>query len=298
MSARDRFSICNFTLLTTPFAEQFGAMAGAGATGMGVCEGMIPEDWSPEHVRGELDAHDLRATICLPALLSPLPLVLFPGPDSVDERVAGLQESVRRLAPLEPEAVLILTGPAQGLDPAEARARAVDGIARVAEVARAEGVRLGLEPIYAADAADWSLVSDVPGALELLDEIGDPTIGLVVDTFHLWDTPDVEAHIRAAGPRIAAVHVNDRGRDHRSWADRRIMGTGVIDLPGWLRACEDAGFRGHYDCEIFSDDGSFGVGEYPDSLWRLPGAELARRCVESFERVAAEAGVAALGPRA
>jgi sugar phosphate isomerase/epimerase len=168
----------------------------------------------------------------------------------------------------------------------------VDGIARVAEVARAEGVRLALEPIHAADASDWSLVSDIPAALALLDEIGDPSIGLLVDTFHLWDTPDVEAHIRAAGPRIAAVHVNDHGRDHRSWADRRIMGSGVIDVVGWLRACEDAGFRGHYDCEIFSDDGTLGVADYPDSLWRLPGPELARQCVEAFDRVAAEAEVA------
>jgi len=288
-----RASICNFTLLTTPFAEQFGVLAGAGATGMGVCEGMIPEDWTSERVRAELDAHGLRATICLPALLAPLPLVLFPGPDTVDERVAGLQESVRRLAPLEPEAMVILTGPAQELLAAEARERAVDGIARVAEVARAEGVRLALEPIHAADASDWSLVDDIPGAMAILDELDDPNVGLLVDTFHLWDTPDVHDHIRAAGDRIAAVHVNDRGADHRSWADRRVPGTGIIDLAGWLRACEDAGFRGHYDVEIFSDNGAFGVGEYDDSLWNRPPADVARECVEGLERAAEEAGVSA-----
>jgi sugar phosphate isomerase/epimerase len=291
MMSTERASICNFTLLTTPFPEQFDAIAGAGATGMGVCEGMIPEDWSSDKVRAELDAYGLRATICLPALLSPLPLVLFPGPDSVDERVAGLQESVRRLAPLQPEAMCILTGPAQELPAEEARERALDGIARVSEVARAEGVRLALEPIYSADAADWSLIDDIPGAVSLLDELADPNVGMLVDSFHLWDTPEVHAQLRAAGTRIAAVHVNDRGADHRSWADRRVPGTGVIDLVGWLQACEDAGFRGHYDVEIFSDNGAFGVGEYADSLWDLPPAELAAACVDGFERVAAQAGV-------
>jgi sugar phosphate isomerase/epimerase len=287
----DRFSICGFTLLTTPFEQQLAAIAGAGAGGYGVCEALIPEGMAPAEVRAALDRSGLRATICLPALLAPLPLPRFEGPEDPEQRIAGLQASVRLLAPLEPEMMVILTGPPGDRDPAEARAIALDGIARVNDVAKAEGVRLGLEPIYRADAADWSLVWDIPGALALLDELGDDNIGLLLDSFHLWDTPDVEAHIRAAGPRIAGVHVNDRGADHRSWADRRIPGTGVIDLAGWLRACEDAGYSGHYDCELFSDDGTLGVADYPDSLWKQDGTRLARDCATAFDTLAGQAGI-------
>jgi hypothetical protein len=42
-----------------------------------------------------------------------------------------------------------------------------------------------------------------------------------------------------------------------------------------------------------SDNGAFGVGEYDDSLWNRPASEVARECVEGFERAADEAGVSA-----
>jgi hypothetical protein len=50
-----------------------------------------------------------------------------------------------------------------------------------------------------------------------------------------------------------------------------------------LAAIEAAGWRGPYDVEIFSDDGTFGD-LYPDSLWRVPGPELARRAEAAFRR--------------
>ena len=41
------------------------------------------------------------------------------------------------------------------------------------------------------------------------------------------------------------------------------------------------GWEGFYDLEIFSDNGAFG-NAYPDSLWDLDAAELARRGQEAF----------------
>ncbi len=45
---------------------------------------------------------------------------------------------------------------------------------------------------------------------------------------------------------------------------------------------DDAGYRGWYDVEIFSD-------AEEDSLWALPADEAARRARESFDRVWAAA---------
>ena len=50
-------------------------------------------------------------------------------------------------------------------------------------------------------------------------------------------------------------------------------------------AClEDVGWNGFYDLEIFSDNGAFGSA-YPDSLWDLDAAELARRGRSAFAQV-------------
>lgn len=286
----DRFSICNFTLLTTPFEEQLDVIAAAGIGGVGVCQNMIPAGWDADRLGRELARRGLEPTICIPADLSPLPLVLFPGPDEVAARERGLGEAIRLFGAIGAPAVTVLTGPARDLPAAEARDTALASLARLAEVAAAAGTRLALEPIYRADHLDWSLVWDLPGALGIVDEIGSRALGVLVDAFHLWDTDDLHAHIRAAGGRIAAVHVDDRGADHRSWADRRVPGTGVIDLPGFIAACEDAGFGGRYDCELFSDDGSLGVADYPDSLWKRPAGEVVLACLEGFQAAFAAAG--------
>jgi sugar phosphate isomerase/epimerase len=87
--------------------------------------------------------------------------------------------------------------------------------------------------------------------------------------------------IRQHAHLIAGVHVNDWREPTRGWADRVLPGAGAADLPAILGVLGDVGWNGFYDLEIFSDNGSFGSA-YPDSLWDLDVAELARRGREAF----------------
>jgi sugar phosphate isomerase/epimerase len=84
------------------------------------------------------------------------------------------------------------------------------------------------------------------------------------------------------------VHVSDRREPTRSHFDRVLPGDGVLDLAAAFRAVEASGYDGWYDVEIFSDNGAFGD-SFPDSLWDVDAAVLARRARESVERVAAQA---------
>ena len=86
----------------------------------------------------------------------------------------------------------------------------------------------------------------------------------------------------AAIDRIAGVHINDVRAESRGWADRVLPGEGIADLPAALAALDEAGWEGLYDLEIFSDNGTFGA-SYPDSLWNVPAAELARRARLSLD---------------
>ena len=80
------------------------------------------------------------------------------------------------------------------------------------------------------------------------------------------------------------MHVNDWREPTRSWCDRVLPGDGVADLPAMLRALHDAGWRGSYDLEVFSDDGAFGSA-YEDSLWREDPGDVARRGREAFRQL-------------
>jgi sugar phosphate isomerase/epimerase len=130
---------------------------------------------------------------------------------------------------------------------------------------------------------NWTIVSSIPEAVGLLDDVGSPALGLQFDTWHLWNTETLPGDIERECHRFTGVHVNDWREPTRSWADRVLPGDGVADLAAILGALERAGWDGFYDLEIFSDNGAFG-NAWPDSLWSLPAPELAARGKAAFER--------------
>jgi sugar phosphate isomerase/epimerase len=191
------------------------------------------------------------------------------GPEDVETRIASLCASMRRFAPFEPDCVLCLTGPAGDRSEEHARRLAIDGLQRIAAAADDAGVRLGLEPIHASEREALTLVTSIPEALELLEEAGLPNVGIMVDLWHLWDTPDIERHLADNVDRITGVHVanwfdGDRG-------DRALPGEGVSATAELMRVLRDAGWQGPWDVEIFGDP------ERPDSLWSLDVDTAAQR---------------------
>ena len=84
---------------------------------------------------------------------------------------------------------MFLTGPVGDRDEAAARRIVIDGIHRLADAADAVGVRLGLEPVHASRRDLYSFVNSIPQALELLAEVDRPSVGIMFDSYHLWDTP-------------------------------------------------------------------------------------------------------------
>ena len=283
MTAADPpFAVCEFTTLPASFEEDLAAYAGAGAGGIGICEIKFVEGREAEQL-ASFRASGLEATSCVPAVPSILPLPRLPGPDAPGERVEALCAGIRRLAPYEPNAVVCLTGPARAFGEQEARRVVVAGLQTVAAEAARFGLEVGLEPMSAHYREDWTTITTLAEAAELSDEVGAGNLGITFDTWHLWDTPDLLAEIERHADRIVAVHVNDWREETRGWCDRVLPGDGVADLPAILRALHDCGWRGAYELEVFSDDGTFGSA-YPDSLWREEAVVLVRRGWEAFRR--------------
>jgi sugar phosphate isomerase/epimerase len=287
------FSISQVSTLPASFADDVQAYAAAGADGIGVWELKLGEGPDDEALE-QLAASGLGSATAVPAVPSILPLPLLPGPDDPEKRIEALCASVHRLAAFRPSAVLCFTGPAGDRDPDDARRIAVDGLRRVAREAEVAGVRLALEPFQREDLEDWSLISTLDEAAELIGDVGSDAMGIQFDVWHLWNSPDVVEEIPRYAHLIAGVHVNDWREPTRGWADRVLPGEGAADLPAILGVLEEVGWEGFYDLEIFSDNGAFGSA-YPDSLWDLDAAELARRGRDAFihcwskRRVAAQA---------
>ena len=270
-----RFAVSEFSTLNLGFDEDLAAYAAGGAEGIGLAEAKLPEGEDAESL-GKLRESGLTVTICLPTMLSVLPMPPFPGPEDPEERVESLCASVRRLAAFDPVTLLVLTGPAGDRDPEEARKIALEGLREVARTAREVGVPIALEPIHASARDDFTIVDTIPEAVALAEEVGEP-LGILFDTWHLWDTPDVLDHVRSEAHRFPAVHINDWRAETRGWDDRAVPGEGVMDLPAIFGALEDGGFDGWFELEVFSAE------TYPDSLLKLDPAELVRRGKAGFE---------------
>ena len=271
-----KFSVSEFSTLNLTWEEDLAAFAAGGAGGIGIAEAKLPEDDAV--ALAQLRDSGLKATLCLPTALSILPNALGLEPADPEERIASLSASIRRLAAYEPEMVMFLTGFAGKRDDAEARSIVLEGIRELGRVAREAGVRIGVEPIHRTANAEFSMITDLPGAEALLAEAGDDSVGILFDTWHLWDTPDVLEHARRLAHRFPAVHVNDWQAETRDWDDRALPGEGVMDLPAIIGALEAGGYDGWYDMEIFSGE------HYPDSLMKLDPAEMVRRGREGFTR--------------
>ena len=254
------------------------AYAAAGADAIGVWEIKLT-DGGDEEALEQVRAAALGSAAAVPAIPSILPLSLMDGPIEPSARVAAICASVHRLAPFEPTSVVCLTGPGDD------RETVVEGLRTIADEAARVGLRVGLEPVNRVGGENWTMITSLPEAVELIADAGDhPALGIQFDTWHLWNTPTLLEDIARHADRFVGVHVADWREPTRTWADRVLPGDGGADLPALLGALEHAGWDGYYDLEIFSDNGSFG-NAWPDSLWDVPAAELARRGREAFERV-------------
>ena len=269
-----KLAVCEFSTLNASFEDDLDAYAAAGFDGISICELKLVDGREGEQLQA-LRASGLRASAAVPGVPSILPLPKFPGPEDPAERVEAIVAGMRRLAPFEPTAFVCPTGPAGELGEDEARRVVAEGLGVLADESARLGIPVGLEAMSSFESEDWTLVTTLADAAALVDESG-ADVGLVFDTWHLWDTPGLEDEIARHGDRFVAVQVNDWRSPTRSWCDRVLPGDGVVDLVPILDAVERTGWAGYYDLEVFSDDGTFG-NAFEDSLWRLPARELARR---------------------
>lgn len=260
-----KVSLSEISTVNASFAEDVAAYAAAGFDGIGIWEMKLPADDSANVAL--LREAGLAVASCVPLVPSILPLGLpgMEGPPDVEERVASVCATVRRLAAYEPESVLCLTGPVGDRDESEARWLAVEGLREIAAAARAAGVRLGLEPATPHQRDSVSFVNSVADALDLLEEAGLPDVGIMGDTYNLWH--DDPAALAAVANRVTGLHVADEPAEPGR-ADRVLPGEGGTRSAEHVRALREAGWDGFLDVEIFST---------PNGFWALPVEEAARR---------------------
>jgi len=175
---------------------------------------------------------------------------------TAEERRARIEDNRRAIdeaAALGAPLLVLVSGAAPDRDLTAAREMVADGIAELVPYASQRGVHLGIEPLHPMFAADRSVINTLAQANDLADRLASPSVGVVVDVYHVWWDPQVEAEIARAAGRILGFHVSD-------WIvplpdvllGRGLMGDGVIELRRLRTAVERAGHGGPIEVEILN----------------------------------------------
>ncbi len=199
---------------------------------------------------------------------------MFPAPTAT-ERAARIDDNRRAIdeaVAVGAEVLVLVCGAASNTDIAGARAMVADGLEAIAPYAAACGLRLGIEPLHPAFAAERSCITTMREARLLAERFDSATVGVIVDVYHMWWDPERDAEIALLGSRIAGYHVND-------WLvpmtnvllGRGMMGDGVIDLRAIRASVERAGYHGLIEVEIFNE-----------KIWGMPIDELLALTKERF----------------
>jgi sugar phosphate isomerase/epimerase len=244
--------------------------------GIGVWEIKLLDGGDTEALE-QLEASGLGSAAAIPAVPSILPLPLMEGPEEPQQRIEAICASLHRLAPFKPSGVVCLTGPGDDRD------TVVEGLRTIGDEAARAGVRVGLEPVNRIGGEDWTMISSLSEAVDLLEDADRTALGIQFDSWHVWNTPEVVEDIESYVDLFVGVHIADWSAATRGWCDRVLPGDGVADLPQILGALDRAGWDGYYDLEIFSDNGTFG-NTWSGSLWDVPADAFVRRGKDAFER--------------
>jgi len=246
----ERLSFNQITADRASLAEAVEACARHGVPYIAVWRHKLAEAGLDRAVRLVRDAGLRVSSVCRGGM--------FPATSHAEReaRIEDNRRAVDEAAALGAEVLVLVCGaaPPPERDIAAARRMVADGIARLVPYATERGVRLGIEPMHPAFAAERSCITTLREARCLAERFDAATVGLVADVYHIWWDPDLYEELARAAGRIVGFHVSD-------WLvpvqdvlmNRGVMGDGVIALRRIREAVDHAGYAGPIEVEIFNE---------------------------------------------
>ena len=275
----NRFGISEFTTWPWSFERDVQRYAAHGVDTIEVCEFKLNRDDYRPQLRS-IERAGLAVSSVQSTVHSLFPDSLAPAPSDPQDRIRHMKTAIERIAPHVPAQTpfVVITGAAPGGDTRMVYERAVRDFFDLATFAAERGVRIAYEPLnpvlFNTDTALWGLDQ----ALELVRRVDHPALGICLDTWNIFQTPNLHEVIGACGERIFLVQVSDWHRP-RSGADRISLGDGTIDNAAIMKATRKAGYTGPFVLEIFSGE------SLPDSIWRADLDQVIDRNISAFVRL-------------
>lgn len=162
------------------------------------------------------------------------PMIALTDPENRNAFIKGLADSVKTAQRLGARVLIAQAGDdLEGRSREEQRQSLVETLRAAADVLKGSGVRLGVEPLNTLVDHKGYFLSSTTEALDIIDEVGRPEIGIVYDLYHSAVMgEEIEAVLAGRVQHVFHAHVADH-------PGRNDPGSGEIDLAkrlAWLFA--------------------------------------------------------------
>jgi sugar phosphate isomerase/epimerase len=170
------------------------------------------------------------------------------------ESIEDAEEAIRLAAAMQAGSLVLYSGARNGHTHNHARRLMRAALTELVPVAADREVHLALELMHARCATEWTFLTDLGQAIDLIGEIGSPHLKLAFDTYHLGHDEQILGRIAELAPHTVVVHLGDSKELPDQDQNRCPLGEGSLPLRAMVRGLIDAGYQGYFDVELMGEE--------------------------------------------
>lgn len=190
---------------------------------------------------------------------------------SYREAVAEMRHAIELAQGIGAQSLIVITGSLAGHIRSHARRLLIEALQEVLDQAAQSHVRLALQPMHPLFENEWTFLTSLDEALQVITRFNHPQLGLAFGTYHLWGEDRLLQRIPELVKHLAVVQLSDWRDPPRCDNDRLLPGDGTIPLREIVCALEAGGYAGLYEMELWSRD-----------LWKRDHRSLMADCMSRF----------------
>ncbi|TWT94042.1 Xylose isomerase-like TIM barrel [Botrimarina colliarenosi] len=176
----------------------------------------------------------------------------FTGADAAgsEENIAAAQDTLQLCGELGAECLTIHSGGRNSHTNRHAGRLLRAALDRLLPYAEAARVPIAIEPMHAACAEGWTILTSLPETLQLLEEYRSPALRMALDTYHFPIEAADWPLLRELAGYLAVVHLGDVDQPHDVDQSRVPLGEGQAPLAGIVQTLVEAGYAGFFDVKL------------------------------------------------
>ena len=128
---------------------------------------------------------------------------------SYQEGIADAREALHLAAALGTSHLIVYSGSRNGHTHKHARRLFTSALVELLPLAEQLKIVLDVEPMHAGCAEEWTFLTTLEEALELVRDLNSPSLKLVFDTYHLGHDPEILSRIPEVARHVGIVHLGD-----------------------------------------------------------------------------------------